>query len=64
MPIEETKKVAVIDSSVNGLFIYSIPVEMQEDSEDFEYFLHQNGRKAENCTWGGFDGEINDLSNE
>lgn len=56
------KKIAVIDQSVNGLFIYTVPEDF--DNEQIEDFLDIQGRHLSNCSWGEFDGEIVDLTNE
>jgi len=56
------KKIAVIDHSVNGLFIYSVDENFNE--EKIEEFLTEQGRHISNCSWGEFDGEIIDLTNE
>lgn len=60
--VTPTRKIAVIDSSVNGLFIYDIPKDF--NTESIEEFMHQQGRHLSNCNWGEFDGEIIELTNE
>lgn len=55
------KAIAVIDHSVNSLFIYDVPEEF--DSEQIEEFLEENHHLS-NCSWGEFDGIINDLREE
>ena len=50
---------AVIDQSVNALFIYDIDSDWNND--ETEAFLVSQGRHLSNCSWGVFDGEITDL---
>lgn len=54
--------IAVLDHSINALFIYDVPKEF--DVEQMEEFLHEQGRHLSNCSWGEFDGTITDLRNE
>ena len=56
--INRMASVCVIDSSVLGLFLYS--VDEKWDSETIEAYLHSQGRKLTNCHWGIYD-EIVDL---
>lgn len=56
------KKIAVIDHSMNGLFIYNVNEKLT--SEEIECFLRQQGRNISDCSWGEFDGEIIDLTEE
>lgn len=51
--------IAVIDSSHPSLFIYDVPNEW--DSDRIEQFIHDEGHKLSNCSWGAFDGEIQDF---
>jgi hypothetical protein len=50
--------IAVIDLSVPSLDIYDVPKEY--DSEEIEEFLREKGYHLSNCSWGVFQGEIND----
>ena len=50
--------VAVIDLSVGGLSIYDIPDGLS--SEDAEDVLIAKGHKMSQCSWGYFDGKIED----
>jgi hypothetical protein len=49
-------KIAVIDSSTLGLFIYD--VDKNFDSEQIEEFINKQGHHLSNCSWGEFEGEI------
>lgn len=49
---------AVIDQSVNGLFIYDI--EPGLCNEEIEEVIASNGHHLSNCSWGEFDGKIED----
>lgn len=49
-------KIAVIDSSTLGLFIYD--VNKNFDSEQIEEFISEQRHNLSNCSWGEFDGEI------
>ena len=53
---------AVIDQSVNGLFIYDIEEGLSND--EIETFIHSKGHHLSNCEWGEFDGQIEDQRNE
>lgn len=50
--------IAVIDQSMNALFIYEIDSDW--NSEQVEKFITSQGRHLSNCSWGIFDGEIID----
>ena len=50
--------IAVIDASEGTLTIYEVPVNY--DSTQTEAFLSQKGHHIGDCSWGGFDGTIND----
>jgi len=54
--------IAVIDQSINALFIYDIDSDW--NNEETEEFLISQGRHLSNCSWGLFDGEITDLRGE
>jgi hypothetical protein len=54
--------IAVIDQSVNGLFLYDI--DSNWDSEKIEEFINSQGHHLSNCSWGVFDGQTIDLRNE
>lgn len=51
--------VAVIDHSMNALFIYE--VDSVWPPEEVNAYLASQGRNISNCSWGPFDGEIIDL---
>jgi len=53
---------AVLDSSIPGVFIYD--VDAGWNSERIETFLYEQGRRVKDCDWLVFDGEITDLRNE
>jgi hypothetical protein len=55
---KEEVAVAIIDMSTSTLHIMSVPTLF--DSQETEEFLEENGFKMTNCSWGEFDGEIND----
>jgi len=55
------KAIAVIDLSTLALCIYDVNDDM--DSEEIEEFIHGQGHHLSNCSWGEFDGEINDYRN-
>lgn len=55
----ENRTIAVIDHSINGLFIYNVDKDF--DSNSIEVVLHEQGHRLSNCIWGEFDGQINDL---
>jgi len=56
----QTKKIsiAVIDLSIPSLDIYKLPDDFT--SEETETFLEATGHHLSNCSWGEFQGEIND----
>lgn len=54
--------VAVIDSSVTGLFLYHVDSDWNDEA--IEEFLHSQGRHLSNCSWGVYDGEIIDLRDD
>lgn len=54
--------IAVIDQSINGLFLYDIDSDWND--EEIENFITSQGRHLSNCSWGIFDGKIVDLRNE
>jgi len=58
----EFQAIAVIDQSTSGLFIYD--VESGLNHEQTEEFISEQGHHLSNCSWGEFDGSINDLRNE
>lgn len=63
IPFEVNKvTIAVIDQSINGLFLYEVDEGM--DSEQIEDYLHSEGRKISNCCWGQIDGTVEDLRDE
>jgi len=51
--------IAVIDLSVNGLYLYNVPKEF--DSEQIEEFITSQGHRMSNCSWGEYNGGIVDL---
>lgn len=55
------KAIAVIDLSTSSLCIYDVPEDY--DSEQIEEFIYEEGHHLSNCSWGEFDGEINDYRN-
>lgn len=55
-------QIAVIDLSYPSLFLYSIGEDW--DNEEIENFIYSQGHKLSNCSWGVFDGEIQDLRND
>ena len=57
--MENLITIAVIDSAVNGLFLYDMPDSF--DNEQIEEFLTKHGRRIKNCSWGQIDGKIIDL---
>lgn len=54
--------IAVIDQSMNGLFLYDVPEDYT--SEEINNYIESQGRQLSLCTWGVFDGEIVDLRDE
>ena len=54
--------IAVIDQSINGLFLYQVPEHYT--SEEINNYIESQGRQLSLCTWGVFDGEIVDLRDE
>ena len=54
--------IAVIDQSMNALFIYQVPEHYT--SFEIENYVESQGRQLSLCTWGVFDGEIVDLRDE
>ena len=54
----EKVSIAVLDLSIPSLDIYDVPEEF--DSEQTEAFLEATGHHMSNCSWGVFEGEIND----
>lgn len=57
---QEKMAIAVIDLAISKLFIYDVPKHF--DSEQIENFLlEQNIHHLSNCSWGVFDGDIEDL---
>lgn len=54
--------VAVIDMSVGGLSIYDLPDGLS--SEEAEDILIKKGHKMSCCSWGYFDGKIEDNRND
>ncbi len=54
--------IAVIDQSINGLFLYDVPEDYT--SEEINNYIESQGRQLSLCTWGVFDGEIVDLRDE
>ncbi len=56
------KAIAVIDLGIDGgLFIYDVPEKFEH--EQIEEFLMEQGHKMSVCSWGEFDGNINDARN-
>ncbi len=55
-------EIAVIDQSINGLFLYKVPEHY--DSSQINEYIESQGRQLSLCTWGVFDGEIIDLRDE
>jgi len=55
---EEKTAIAVIDLSTVTLDIYDVPESFT--SEEIEDFLEATGHHLSNCSWGAFDGTIND----
>ena len=56
------KSIAVIDQSMNAVFLYSVPDTHHTD--EIEEFIEKQGRDLSFCTWGEFDGYLVDLRNE
>jgi len=54
--------IAVIDSSVKGLFIYDVDSDWND--EQIEHFINTQGRRPSECSWGVFDGDIDDFRGE
>lgn len=54
--------IAIIDLSTCSLDIIDVDDEL--DSEQIEDVLIKKGYHLSNCSWGAFDGNINDLRNE
>jgi len=57
----EIISIAVIDSSTVSLDIYDVPEDF--NNEQIETFLEATGYHLSNCSWGVFEGEINDHRN-
>ena len=55
---EKQVAVAIIDLSTSTLHIMDVPDKL--DGQETEEFLEENGFKMSNCSWGEFDGEIDD----
>ena len=53
--------IAVIDLSTSSLCIYDVNEDMNLD--EIEEFIHKQGHHLSNCSWGAFDGEIQDFRN-
>ena len=60
--LEDKISIAVIDLSTASLDIYDVPCAF--DSEQIEEFLREKGFHLSNCSWGEFQGEINDHRKE
>lgn len=56
------KAIAVIDLSVSTLSIYDVPEHWE--FERIEEYLDKKGHHLSNCSWGEFDGTINDKRDE
>ena len=62
--INEKVAVAVIDRSVSSLFVYDVPEYITRDESLLDDYLTKNGRKTSQCSWGVFDGNIEDLRHD
>jgi hypothetical protein len=61
MNVDMTKKmktIAVIDFRIAGLFIYNVPDTHHTD--EIEAFIELKGHPLGNCSWGVFEGDIQD----
>tara|TARA_R110000772_G_scaffold17332_9_gene48392 strand:+ start:638 stop:844 length:207 start_codon:yes stop_codon:yes gene_type:complete len=56
--MDEKESIAVIDMSTSTLDILSVPTGW--GFEETEEFLMEQGYHLSNCSWGAFNGEIND----
>jgi len=50
--------IAVIDHTLHALFIYDLPENW--NPAKIETLLNENGHRLMNCSWGAFDGKIED----
>jgi len=55
---EGQQAIAIIDLSTSTLHILNVPDEW--DAEKTEDWLGEQGYHLSNCSWGAFDGVIND----
>ena len=62
MPNKSKQAIAVIDLSNASLSIHDVDDDL--DCEGIEEALRALNYHLSNCSWGAFDGTINDLRNE
>jgi hypothetical protein len=58
MAIEQQEAIAIIDMSTSTLHIHNVPKKW--DGQQTEEWLTEQGYHLSNCSWGAFDGKIND----